>query len=150
MVYVFVFFFRIHRMILVSIPVFVFVLPCPFCCHCHCLSMSYRILPLPCLIGTNGSANNFFSCCTNSVFVFAMPVLLSLPLSLSLPTPITLYCTRFEARLLDAFHVHHQKAQIMTVMRSFANWRLMVVLEKSNNTFKEVVISSHHNFAFVF
>ena len=69
---------------------------------------------------------------------------------LSLPTPITLYCTRFEARLLDAFHVHHQKAQIMTVMRSFANWRLVVVLEKSNNTFKDVVISSHHNFAFVF
>jgi hypothetical protein len=51
---------------------------------------------------------------------------------------------RVKARLLDAVHMHYQKAQARTVMRSFSKWRQMVVLDKSHKMFLEVVISSHH------
>ncbi len=51
---------------------------------------------------------------------------------------------RVRARLLDAMRMHYQKAQVMTVMRSFAKWRETVVLDKSNKMFLEVIVSSRH------
>jgi hypothetical protein len=51
---------------------------------------------------------------------------------------------RVKARLLDAVHMHYQKAQARTAVRSFSQWRQMVVLDKSHKMFLEVVISSHH------
>jgi hypothetical protein len=51
---------------------------------------------------------------------------------------------RVKARLLDAVRMHYQKAQAMTVMRSFSQWRQRAVLDKSNTMFLEVAVPSHH------
>jgi hypothetical protein len=48
--------------------------------------------------------------------------------------------TRMKARLLDAAHMHYEKAQIMTVMRFFGKWRQAVVLDKTITTFVEVIV----------
>jgi hypothetical protein len=50
---------------------------------------------------------------------------------------------RVKTRLLDAVHAHYKKAQARTVMRSFSQWRQLVVLDKSSTMFLEVVVSSH-------
>jgi hypothetical protein len=50
---------------------------------------------------------------------------------------------RVKVRLLDAVRMHYQKAQAVTVMRSFSQWRQMVVLDKSHKMVLEVAVPSH-------